>query len=144
MATRKHYSDSERSKIFQRGHGKCHICHRQLCYSTYGQRGRRGAWHVDHSKAIANGGTNHGNNLKPACIGCNEEKSTVTARTARRWNGRRAAPLSPARYGSEKASNTVVVGAMGALLGGALGGPPGALVGGFVGAALGNSINPDE
>lgn len=143
MARRNRHTDHALSEIIDRGRGKCHLCHKQLSYSNHGRRGRKGAWHVDHSKPLANGGTNHGNNLRTACIACNEEKATVTSRTAREWYGRRKAPLSHERYQREKTGNTIGGGAIGATIGGAIGGPPGALIGGLVGLAIGSSVDPD-
>ena len=37
-------------------------------YVNRGEFGERGAWEVDHSKALANGGTDRLNNLLPAHI----------------------------------------------------------------------------
>jgi 5-methylcytosine-specific restriction endonuclease McrA len=52
----------------------------KLAFTNYGKRGARAAWEVDHSRAKANGGTDHLNNLMPACIPCNREKGTLTSR----------------------------------------------------------------
>lgn len=144
MSRRERLSEERRRAIFDRGRRKCHLCHKKLCFNNHGVRGARGCWHVDHSVAIANGGSNHGNNLKPVCISCNLDKSTVTSRTARRWNDRRRAPLSPARYEAEKTKNAVGIGVIGAGIGALIAGPPGALIGSIVGAAIGHDIDPDE
>lgn len=144
MSRRERFNEERRRAIFDRTRGKCHLCHKKLCFSNYGVRGARGCWHVEHSIAIAHGGSNHGNNLKPACISCNLDKSTVTSRTARGWNGRRRAPLSPTCCQAKKTNNAVGVGVIGASIGGLIAGPPGALVGCIVGAAIGHDIDPDE
>jgi 5-methylcytosine-specific restriction endonuclease McrA len=137
MARRKTYTDQELSAIYDRGRGNATCATSSSTTATTAAEAAGG-------RGIANGGTDHGNNLKPACIRCNEDKSTTTSRTARRRNGRKKAPFSPERYEREKASNTVGGGAIGAAIGGAFGGPPGALAGCLLGLAIGNSINPDE
>jgi 5-methylcytosine-specific restriction endonuclease McrA len=144
MEIRRRYTEEEKRAIFDRSRGKCNCCHKQLSFNNHGVHRARGAWHIDHSKAIANGGTNHGNNLRAVCISCNLDKSTVTARTARRWNGRKRAPLSGKRFEEAKAKNAVAGGAIGATIGGIFGGPVGAFFGGAVGAALGHQSDPDE
>ena len=144
MARREPISSSRRRDIFERTRGKCHICHKQLSFSNYGRYGDRGAWHVDHSVAIARGGTNHGNNLKAACIPCNLDKSTAIARTARAWNGRRRAPLSAARYEATKSRNALAGAATGAGVGALLGGPALALLFGMLGWAIGDDVDPDS
>jgi hypothetical protein len=68
MANRRRFSEGELNSIFDRTRGKCHICHATLAFSNYGQRGRRGAWTVDHPIALANGGSHHGNNLFQAAL----------------------------------------------------------------------------
>lgn len=144
MSNRRRFTDDELEAIFDRTRGKCHICHRLLAFKNYGQRGSRGAWHVDHSVPLAKGGTNHGNNLYAACIGCNCDKSTATSRTARGRNGRQRAPMSPERHAAARTNNVVGGGALGAGIGALIGGPPGALLGGLIGVALGSDADPDE
>jgi 5-methylcytosine-specific restriction endonuclease McrA len=144
MTKRERFGEDRRRAVFDRTRGRCHICGKKLCFSNYGCRDGRAGWHVDHSVPIAAGGSNHGNNLLAACIACNQDKSTYTSRTARRWNGRSRAPLSPSRYQQKKAENAIGVGAIGAGIGALIGGPPGALIGGLLGAALGHDEDPDE
>jgi len=144
MARRQPIKVNRRRDVFERTRGKCHICHKQLSFWNYGRYGGRGAWHVDHSVAIARGGTNHGNNLKAACIPCNLDKSTTTTRTARAWNGRRRAPLSAARYEAKKSENAWAGAATGVGLGAMLGGPGLAFVFGVLGWAIGDGVDPDE
>lgn len=144
MEKRRPFSSQEKRAIFDRSSGKCHVCHKQLCFSNHGLHGARGAWHVDHCVPIAKGGTNHGNNLRAACICCNLDKSTVTARTARRWNGTTRAPLSKKQREEAQMANAIGVGVIGATVGGFIAGPVGVFVGGAIGAALGSDSDPDE
>ncbi|MBI3894361.1 MAG: HNH endonuclease [Acidobacteria bacterium] len=130
--------------MYERTSGKCHLCHRKLAYVNYGVNGKRGAWHVDHSRALANGGTHRKNNLYPACISCNLEKGTFTTRTARRWAGKSKAPLSRKSRAAAKVNNALESGIAGAGIGAAIGGPPGAIVGAIIGAVVGHSRNPDR
>jgi len=144
MKRRKKFSTAERRTIFDHTSGKCNVCHKQLGFSNYGIHGARGAWHVDHSVPVAKGGTDHGNNVRAVCIGCNLDKSTMTTRTARRWNGTKGAPLNRKKREEARTTNAICVGAAGASIGGILGGPVGALIGGIVGANVGRRINPDR
>lgn len=143
MTRREPIPAKKKRGIFDRTRGKCHICHKQLAFKNHGVFGARGAWHVEHSIAVANGGTNHGNNLFAACITCNIEKCTVTSRTARSWAGTRRAPLPAHRYEEAKSSAALSGAFVFAGIGGLFGGPPGAVVGGLVGLVLGYESNPD-
>jgi 5-methylcytosine-specific restriction endonuclease McrA len=78
------YTDDELNSIYDKTDGYCHLCGKKLSWTNYGQRGTKAAWHVDHSIALANGGTHHMNNLYPACISCNEEKGTYHKNTIRK------------------------------------------------------------
>ena len=71
------FSEEKLNKIFDKTDGRCRFCGKQLSWSNYGQRGRRGAWAVDHSIPPANGGSDHLNNLYATCYACNEEKSNT-------------------------------------------------------------------
>ncbi|HAX41290.1 MAG TPA: endonuclease [Solibacterales bacterium] len=122
--------------MYDRTSGYCHICRKKLAFRNYGRYGERGAWHVEHSRPRARGGTDHENNLFPACIACNLEKSTVSSRTARGWHGRRKAPLSRTRRLESKKSAAVTWGMLGAAVG-TLAGPVGIIFGAAVGATLG-------
>ena len=138
------YTDERLSRIYDKTSGKCHICHRKLSWSNYGVHGARGAWHVDHSKARARGGSDHGNNLYPACISCNLEKSTATTRTARGWHGHTSAPLLRDRAQAKRSNNMWGSAAVGAGIGLRVAGPAGALVGGLLGAVLGDTISAQD
>lgn len=80
--------DKERiHKIYNKTNGCCHLCNKKLSRSNYGVHGAKGSWHVDHSIAKANGGTDHMNNLFAACIDCNLEKGTLHKTTIRKRKG---------------------------------------------------------
>lgn len=74
-------------RIYDKTGGYCHICKKKLSRTNYGVYDAKGAWQVDHSKAKANGGTHHMNNLYPACIPCNQEKGTLHKTTIRKRKG---------------------------------------------------------
>lgn len=142
LTKRIRFNEDQLNSIFDRTRGKCHVCHKQLSFSNYGRHGRRAAWQVDHSVALANGGSHHPNNLFPACIPCNLDKSTRHSRTARRAQGKSKAPLNRSRHEAARAENIAGGGAAGFGVG-ALFGPAGALIGGAIGLLVGDSINPD-
>jgi 5-methylcytosine-specific restriction endonuclease McrA len=136
------YSDEQRSRIYDKTSGYCHICKKKLAFTNYGRRGARGAWEVEHSVPRAAGGSHHGNNLYASCIPCNRTKGCGTTRTARRANGRTAAPLSRKARAEKRRGNAVVGAGAGALLGAMLG-PAGIVVGGVVGALVGDAVKVD-
>lgn len=137
------FDDDTLNWVFDRTDGRCHICGKKLCFGNYGLSGRRGAWEVEHSVPRARGGTDHRNNLFAACIVCNREKATFSARTARSWSGRKAAPHSKQRKAEVRRSNTLKGGLAGALLGSLVAGPAGLVLGALGGAAAGNAKDPD-
>jgi len=130
--------------IYDRTAGYCHLCGRRVCFRNYNVPGAKGAWEIEHSRPRALGGTDHGNNLYPACIPCNREKShRLSTRTVRAWNGQQRAPLSRGKRAEAKRQQS----AAGALLCGFAGsmfGPIGAIVGAAIGAAIGDNQNPDR
>ena len=136
-------SDEKLSVIFNRTAGKCHICHRKLAFANYGRKDSRGAWEIDHSKAKARGGSNHGNNLFAAHISCNRSKQAVSARVARRDAGFRRPPLSEEQRGKVKFRAVLGAAGVGAVLGAKLAGLPGFWVGGLIGALFGDDHDPD-
>ena len=142
MTKRRRFSSEELNTVYDRTNGKCHLCHKTLSFKNYGMHGAKGAWHVDHSRAIANGGTNHMNNLFAACISCNLSKGTVSTKTARRWVGKTKAPLSREKRAIAKKDNAIGGSVLGAGAGGAIAGPVGALIGGVLGAIIG--YDPDK
>jgi 5-methylcytosine-specific restriction endonuclease McrA len=126
--------------IYDRTRGYCHLCHCKMSFTNYGRFGERGAWEVEHSNARANGGTDHGNNLKGACISCNREKRDGSTRAARARNGVTRAPLSREAREEAQTENAVIGSGLGALAG-AIFGLPGAIVGAIVGGIAGHSVN---
>jgi 5-methylcytosine-specific restriction endonuclease McrA len=98
-------------RIFSRTEGRCHICRKQLCFSNYGQLGRRGAWEIEHSLPVSKGGTDHLNNLYAACVRCNRSKGNSSTRTARAEHGYNNAPVSK----QQRTRNAVKGSAIGAL-----------------------------
>lgn len=130
-------------KIYAKTDGHCHLCHKKLSFTNHGKRGSKGAWHQDHSKAKANGGSDHLNNLYAACVRCNENKGTYHSKTARGWNGNTRAPYSATKKKQIKSDNT----AGGALIGGTIGaffGPVGIALGATIGGAIGSSNSPKK
>jgi hypothetical protein len=129
--------------IYRRSSGYCHLCHKKLSRVNYGVLGARGAWHVEHSVPRSKGGTDHLNNLFPACVICNGDKSDKTTRTARRWNGKKCAPLNPEKRKQAKFENGLA-GAIAGGLAGAIAGPIGVVFGAVTGACIGSAQNPDR
>lgn len=125
--------------IYDRTDGHCHICHKKIALVNYGSIGGRGAWEVEHSKPQAKGGTDHGNNLYPACISCNRTKSDYTTRTARKWSGTTTAPFSKAAKARVADGNADAGTVIGGLVG-VVGGPIGIAIGAFIGRQVGRSI----
>jgi len=74
------YTDEELSYIFDKTHGHCWHCGKQLAWQNYGMVGKRGAWEVDHSRPLSRGGTDYLRNLVPACIECNRSKRNLSSR----------------------------------------------------------------
>lgn len=138
------YTDEQLDGIYGLTSGYCHLCHAKLSRKNYNRPGKRGAWHVDHSKARSNGGTNRLCNLKPACIDCNLDKSNKTTRTARRGNGKARAPLSREKRKQAKTDNAILGAVGGGVVGFAVGGPVGAVIGAVAGGHLAGSGNPDK
>ncbi|MFB6247409.1 MAG: HNH endonuclease [Salinibacter sp.] len=134
------YSQQELQKIFQSTSGRCHLCHSPLQFGEYADE-----WEVDHSKAKANGGTDHGNNLYPACKSCNRARRDRPASKVREENGVTGIPLSRKQREKEKKQNGLAYGSLGALAGGLLaGGPAGLAIGAVVGGSFGFSRDPDQ
>lgn len=128
--------------IFARANGNCHLCGKALAFSNYGMHGARGGWEVDHSRPVANGGTDHLNNLYPAHTSCNRSKQAGSNLSVRRNNGRTRAPLSAAAINRERWKDAGTGAIAGALVGARFGGPPGLLIGAFLGAVTAYSVDP--
>ncbi len=90
------FDEDDLTYIFGKTGGECRYCGKQLARNNYGRVGQRGAWEVDHSIPISRGGTDHLNNLWPACVSCNTEKGTLTGSEFSRYlNGTRSNHSSP-------------------------------------------------
>ena len=131
------YTNEDLEVLFDKTDGRCHCCHKKLCFPNYGRPGTRGAWEMDHSRARKLGGSNHFNNLFPACIRCNRTKSTKSSRTMRAQVGKRMAPMSAKRERDARRGRALSAGGAGGIVGLALGGPAGALFVGILGGLAG-------
>lgn len=80
---RKRYTKDELKSIYSRCKGACDICDQPIVFQAYGRLDHPGGWQVDHSKAIARGGTNHPNNLVASHIRCNLKKGSRPRAEAR-------------------------------------------------------------
>ncbi len=127
--------------IYDRTDGYCHLCHRKLSFQNHGIHGAKGAWHVEHSVARFNGGTDRLNNLYPACIRCNIVKGTLATRTARSQNGVTRAPFRRERKEQIKEGNITAGMLIGGLVG-AIGGPWGVAIGATIGGMIGHENSP--
>lgn len=134
------YDDKTSRFIYRRTDGNCHLCWGKMFFTNYVRPGARGAWEVEHSRARALGGSEHGSNLYGAHIACNRTKGSATSRTARRWNGQTRAPLSTKAKKAARTRNGFVGTGVGAVLGGALAGPPGAWLGAGIGSVIGSAL----
>jgi len=74
------YNEYELNYIYDKTGGRCWHCDKKLSFQNYGKPGEKGAWEVDHSIPLSRGGTDHLNNLVPACIECNRSKQDLTSR----------------------------------------------------------------
>ena len=130
--------------IYRRTSGYCHLCHMKLARRNYGRTGNKGAWQIEHSVPRSKGGSDHLNNLFAACVSCNCDKSNMTTRTARGWNGKTCAPLNREKRKQAKFENGFAGAIAAGLAGGAIAGPIGVIVGVVTGACIGSSQNPDH
>jgi hypothetical protein len=74
------WDDETLNRVYDKTGGYCRFCGKKLAWCNHGVYGARAAWHVEHSIPLSRGGTDHLNNLFPACITCNQEKGTMTGR----------------------------------------------------------------
>lgn len=139
------YSKDKLEKIFHRTDGRCHICRKDLILTSHGNLKVKGNWEVEHSKPRASSGTDHINNLFPACISCNRKKSTKSSAYARGENGFSAAPLSKQAKSRKRADNTFYGSTAGLIAGTVLRTPPlGLLTSIVIGAAIGFITDPER
>lgn len=126
-------------RIYDRTCGNCHLCGKKLSFQNYGRFGQRAAWEIEHSIPRSEGGSDHLNNLYPACIVCNRSKGTLTSRTVRGWNSLHRTPLSKNVKNKIREENTLCGAALGGIVG-LVGGPPGILFGVLLGALIGKEV----
>ena len=138
------YDEEKKKLIFQKTDGKCHICHKKLAYKNYGIRYTKGCWEVEHSIPKAKNGTDHLNNLYPACIECNRDKKTNSTRSARNKNGKTKAPYSREKKESIQSKNRTVKGLVGTGIGLMIGGPIGGVIGAGLGYLIGDNEDPEK
>ncbi|HTD39504.1 MAG TPA: HNH endonuclease signature motif containing protein [Mucilaginibacter sp.] len=127
--------------IYDKTHGYCHICHKKLSLRNYGVHGAKGSWHIEHSIPKAKGGTDHLNNLFPACIPCNLEKGISHTNTVRKRNGVTRAPYSKAKKDKLKNDNMLGLGALGFVIGAGIYGPLGGIIFAVLGSEIGKKVS---
>jgi hypothetical protein len=139
------FSQERRKEIFDKTHGKCHICGVRLSFKKYGQLNIARAWEVEHSKPQSKGGSHHLNNLYPAHIDCNRSKGNRSTRTVRAIHGRTKAPLSKEKKEAIQANNTAGGSVAGLGLGMLMGlTPVGLITATIIGGVFGNSLDPED
>ncbi len=138
------FSETKRRQIYQRTDGKCHLCHKKLAFKNYGVFDARGAWEIEHSKAQANGGTHHLNNLYAACISCNRSKGAGSTQSARSRNGVSRAPYSKAKKERITRKNALIGTLAGMAVGTVFGTPAAILLCGTAGGLIGNNVDPES
>jgi 5-methylcytosine-specific restriction endonuclease McrA len=134
--------DESLDRIYMRTNGRCHVCRKKIAWRNYGRIEKRGAWEVDHSVPRSKGGSDHMNNLFPACVPCNRSKSNMSNASVRAAAGFARSPYSA----SEKRAHAAIGGGIGVVL--AIFTPPpvrigAAIVLGLLGAFLGREIEAD-
>jgi hypothetical protein len=134
-------SEDRLNAIYDKTHGCCHICHKKLSYCNYGVRDAKGSWQIEHSVPKAKGGTDHLNNLFPACIPCNLEKGVLHTNTVRKRNGVTRAPYSKAKKERIKNDNMLGFGALGFAIGAGVGGPLGGIILAVLGSEFGKKVS---
>ena len=127
-------------RIYERTSGKCHLCHKKLAFSNYGKINSKGSWEIEHSKPRSKGGSDHLNNLYPACITCNRSKGNNSNASVRGRNGVKNTPLSVNQRKKIVRKNTIGSVVAGSLIGARVLGPVGFILGGAIGALVGSEI----
>jgi 5-methylcytosine-specific restriction endonuclease McrA len=114
------YTKEQRARVFRSADGRCHLCGLDLVEAHYGSEfcNVPTGWEIDHQRARVHGGTDHGNNLRPAHISCNRSRQARSAAAVRAENGLARPPLSRAKR-NERQAGGAAVGAAIALLAGA-------------------------
>jgi hypothetical protein len=130
------------NKIFDKTDGYCHLCHKKLAFTNYGINGARGSWHIEHSIPKAKDGTDHLNNLFPACISCNLEKGVRHTKTIRKNYGVTRAPYNKAKKDKIRSDNALAGGTLGMIISAFLGGGPLAVIAcTVIGAKIGGNTS---
>lgn len=137
------YDEDTRRAIYAKTDGRCHICGKSVAFSNYNAHGERGAWEVDHSIPVAEGGTDHLNNLFPAHTSCNRGKQVTSSRAARRDHGKTRAPLSSVAIERAKLGNAVSGAFTAGMLGARIAGPAGFWAGAILGAVIAYEADPE-
>lgn len=88
------YNEQQKTEIWRKTSGKCHICRRSLLYKAYGFLNTEGAWEIDHDIPKSKGGQNDAENLLPACPSCNRIKRDNHTLTERSKFGYKSPPYS--------------------------------------------------
>lgn len=133
------------NKIYDKTCGKCHLCHKKLAFKNYASHGNKGSWEIEHSKPKSKGGTDHINNLYPACISCNREKSNGSNYVTRSKNGKTKAPFSEKKKQAMRKKTSMKYGVTGFIATALLTTNPLILTAvTLTGAAIGKSRNIDE
>ena len=70
------YSDEVLNDVYDKNNGYCWWCGKKISFVNYGILGAIGAWEVDHSNPVAQGGSDYLRNLVPSCISCNRSKGS--------------------------------------------------------------------
>ncbi len=78
------YPDEKLRAIFRRTKRRCGICGARLRFNAYGKQ-----WEVDHDIPRSKGGSDHLNNLLPACTSCNRARQDLPLAYARQTIGER-------------------------------------------------------
>lgn len=135
------YSSDDLRSILESTDGRCHLCAKRLHAENYAADGD-GGWEVDHSRPVANGGTDHGNNLRPACRTCNRSKGTRDAAAFRAEKGLKRPLLSKSARDKKRAKH----GAIGTVVGSVCwaAGPVAGVFGTVLGALIGAAVDPGD
>ncbi len=80
MSVRRRWDEETLNHVYDKTSGYGRYRGKKLAWCNHGDYGARVAWQVEHSIPLSRGGTDHLNNLFPACITCNQEKGTMTGR----------------------------------------------------------------
>lgn len=73
------YDEKKLKIIYNKNSGRCEYDKVNLEFENHGKSCVNGAWEVDHSRPVSRGGTDHMDNLVPACYLCNREKANMLA-----------------------------------------------------------------